>query len=177
MALMATRSTSKGQVRAVSLVGLAAAVMMCVTACGKAGQRFKEGTALADCGQQIGSGSTPYLVNFTPGGVAEPDAVIELVANCDVGVQLATSDPNFEIQAAIHTKDGAYQAVAIGYSGAPGPTGALTVSQHGRRLGQMTLLTQYAPPSSGQPNFCDPLDPHNYGTLPKNYCPPGWKIG
>ena len=161
---MATRATSTGRLRAVGLLGVAAAVMMSATACDKAGQRFKEGgPALNDCGQQIYSGSTPQLVNFTPGGVAEPDAIIELVANCDVGVQLAFSDPNFKIGAAIHTKDGAYQAVAIGYHGASDSPGTLTVSQHGRRLGQMTLLTQYAPPSSGQPSFCDRLA-HNCGS-------------
>ena len=173
---MATRSGIRGQFRALALVGGAAAVLMCPTAC-HAGQRFMDAPALADCGQQIGVAGPSYPVNFTPGGVAEPNASIELVGNCDVGAQVAVSGPDFAIGGAIRTKDGAYQAVIITFRGAPGPTGTLTVSQHGRRLGQMTLLTQYVPPSSAQPNFCDPLDPHNYGSLPKNYCPPGWRMG
>ena len=174
---MATRPTSMERLRAVGPVGVAAAVMMCVTSCDKAGQRFMEGPALADCGQQIGVGGVAETVNFTPGGVAEPNAVIELVGNCDVGVQVAISGPNFKIVGAIHAKDGAYQAVGILFSGTTDQNGTLTVSQHGRRLGQMTLLSRWAPPSNGQPNFCDPLDPHNYGSLPKNYCPPGWRMG
>ncbi len=116
-------------------------------------------------------------MDFIPGGVAEPDAVIELVGNCNDGAQVAVRGAGLTIGGAIHTKDGAYQAVVMTVHGAPGPNGTLTVSQHGRRLGQMTVLSQWVPPSSGAPNFCNPLDPHNYGTLPKNYCPPGWREG
>jgi hypothetical protein len=177
MGLMATRSTGTGQFRAVGLLGVAAAVMMCATACDKGGQTFMEGPALADCGQQIGNSSIESTVNFTPGGVAEPNSVIELVGNCDVGVQVAISGPGFKAVGGITTKDGAYQAVAVSFGGSPGPNGTLTVSRHGRPVGQMTVLSRWIPPSSGQPNFCDPLDPHNYGSLPKNYCPPGWRMG
>ena len=159
---MATRSTSMGRLRAVSVVGVVLAVMTCATACGKAGVRFKEAAALSDCGQQLGIGGVSYAVNFTPGGVVEPNGIVELVTNCSVGAEVAISQPNFKVVGGIHTKDGAYQAVAIGFQGTPGPNGTLTVSQHGRRLGQMTLLSQYTAPSSGQPSFCDRLA-HNCG--------------
>jgi hypothetical protein len=161
MALMATRSTSIRQRLAVC--GVAAAVMTCLTACGKAGQRFAEGPVLSDCEQQLGVAGESHPVLFTAGGVAEPNAVVELATNCDVGVEVAISQPDFKVVGGIHTKDGAYQAVAIDFQGTSGANGTLTVSQHGHRLGQMTLLSQYAPPSSGQPSFCDHLA-HNCGS-------------
>jgi hypothetical protein len=166
-----------GRSGALGLVIVAATAMTFAAACSKADQQFMESRALADCGQAIGNGSIESVLNFTPGGVAEPNAVIELVANCDVGVQVAISGPNFKLEGGINTKDGAYQAVVTSFSGTTDQNGTLTVSQHGRRLGQMTLLSRWAPPSSGQPNFCDPLSPNNYGSLPKNYCPPGWRMG
>ncbi len=176
--LMATVSRCPRRFRAVGVMGVAATVTMFATGCDKAGQRFMEGPALADCGQQIGNSSIDSTVNFTPGGVVEPNSVIELVGNCDVGAQVAVSGTDFVVGAAIHTKDGAYQAVLISlFQGTPGANGILTVSQHGRRLGQMTVLGRWVPPSSGPPNFCDPLDPHNYGSLPKGFCPPGWRMG
>jgi hypothetical protein len=156
---MATRSTGAQQARrAVSLVGVAATVMTLSTACGSS-SGYKDGPPYKACGQEIPNPAGAHLENFTPGGAVEPDAIVELIASCGVGAQVAISAHDFVIVDAIHTKDGAYQAVKLEFQGATGPAGTLTVSQHGRRLGQMTLLTQYAAPSSGQPSFCDPL-PH-----------------
>jgi hypothetical protein len=154
---MATRAISTGRFRALGLLSVAAAMTVCATACGTAGARFKEQPTLSDCGQQLGVAGEFDTVNFTPGGVAEPNAVVELVTNCKVGVQVAITQPDFKVVGAINTKDGAYQSVAIKFEGTTGPNGTLTVSQHGRRLGRMTLLTRYAPPGSGQPSFCDHL--------------------
>ena len=174
---MATVSRCPRRFRAVGVMGVAATVTMFATGCDKAGQRFMEGPALADCGQQIGNSSIESAMNFVPGGVAEPDSVIELVGNCDIGAQVTISGPGFRVMGGITTKDGAYQAVAVSFNGSPGPNGVLTVTQHGRRLGQMTVLSRWVPPSSAEPHFCDLLDPNNYGALPKNYCPPGWRMG
>jgi hypothetical protein len=40
----------------------------------------------------------------------------------------------------------------------------------------MTILSRWTP-NIAEHHFCDPLDSHNYGTLPKNYCPRGWHPG
>ena len=117
---MATRSTSMGRSRAVCLVAVAAAVLMwCPPRAVRQAQRFMDGPALCDCGRQIGVAGAFLPVKFTPGGFAEPNASIELVANCDVGVQVAISDPAFTIAGAIHTKDGAYQAVQSTFGARP----------------------------------------------------------
>ena len=160
MSLMETRSIRMRRLRAVVLMGVAGVAVIAAAACGNGGERSVESPALSDCGQRIGVAGESDLVNFSPGAVAEPDAVIELVANCEVGVQVAISGPDFNIRGAIRSKDGAYQAVAVLFSGATGPNGTLTVSQHGRRLGQMTLLSQWVPPRAGPLSFCDPLNPH-----------------
>jgi hypothetical protein len=157
---MTTPTTCVRQtLRAVSLVGVAAAVMTFGTACASS-SGYKDGPAYKDCGQEIPNPAGGNLEDFSPDGSVEPDAIVELVASCSVGAQVAISPREFVIVDAIHTKDGAYQAVKIEFHAAPGQAGTLTVSQQGRRLGQMTLLTQYVAPNSGEPSFCDPL-PHD----------------
>ena len=111
-----------------------------------------EGPALADCGQEIGVGGVADTVNFTPGGGRGANAVVELVGNCDVGVQVAISGPNFKIVGAIRTKDGAYQSSEPLFRSAD-QNGTLTVSQHGRRLGQMTVLS----PDGSRPAVDNPI--------------------
>jgi hypothetical protein len=131
-----SRNRVQPALRIVSQVGVVTAALTLVAGCGASG--YKEGSYRA-CGQNLADPAGLPVVRFSPGGSVSPNSIVQFVANCDsIGVQVAVSPPGSVTVERIHTDDGGNFAVEFTFQG---PARTLIVSEHGRKLGQMALLT------------------------------------